>query len=120
MRRWSTAATGLKSRVIERQGPTGLLVTTTALNLDAELETRLFSIPITDSAEHTQSVMRAIAADAVGAQKGAHLDVESWHELQNWLGEPDEFRVVIPYADALARAVPPIDVRLRRDFGALL
>src|SRR5262245_42093675 len=52
---------GLKPRVIERQGPTGLLVTTTALNLDAELETRLFSIPITDSAEHTRSVMGAIA-----------------------------------------------------------
>jgi hypothetical protein len=111
---------GLKPRVIERQGPTGLLVTTTALNLDAELETRLFSIPITDSAEHTRSVMGAIAAEAVGAQKGAPLDVGPWHQLQNWLAEPEEFRVVVPYAGALANAIPPIGVRLRRDFGALL
>jgi len=37
---------GLRPRLIERKGPTALLVTTTALRLDAELETRLFSIPI--------------------------------------------------------------------------
>ena len=110
----------LKSRVIERPGPTGLLVTTTALNLEPELETRLFSIPITDNAEQTRSVMQAMAAQAVGTGKGASLDVRRWHELQNWLGKIDEFRVVIPYARTLAKAIPPVAVRLRRDFGALL
>jgi len=110
----------LKSRVIERPGPTGLLVTTTALNLEPELETRLFSIPITDNPEQTRSVMQAMAAKAVGTGKGASLDVRPWHDLQNWLGEIDEFWVVIPYAEALAKAIPPVAVRLRRDFGALL
>ena len=110
----------LQPKVIERPGPTGLLVTTTAINLDAELETRLFSIPITDSAEQTRSVMQAMAAQAVGTGKGASLDVRRWHELQNWLGKIDEFRVVIPYARTLAKAIPPVTVRLRRDFGALL
>jgi len=110
----------LQPKVIERPGPTGLLVTTTAINLDAELETRLFSIPITDSAEQTRSVMQAMAAQAVGTGKGASLDVRRWHELQNWLGKIDEFRVVIPYARTLAKAIPPVAVRLRRDFGALL
>jgi hypothetical protein len=64
--------------------------------------------------------MQAMAAKAVGTGKGASLDVRPWHELQNWLGEIDEFWVVIPYAEALAKAIPPVAVRLRRDFGALL
>ena len=111
---------GLQPKVIERKGPTGLLVTTTALNLEPELETRLFSIPITDNAEQTQSVMQAMAAQAVGTERTASLDPKLWHEFQNWLNEIGECRVVIPYADALARAIPPVALRLRRDFGALL
>src|SRR5919107_1314943 len=46
-------------------------------------------------------------------------DLERWHALQRWL-EGAEHRVTIPYAKALARLVPPVAVRLRRDFGALL
>jgi hypothetical protein len=34
---------GLKPRLIEREGPTGLLVTTTAVKLHPENETRLLS-----------------------------------------------------------------------------
>ena len=33
---------GLKARLIEREGPTGLIVTTTAVNLHPENETRMF------------------------------------------------------------------------------
>jgi hypothetical protein len=105
---------------MERTGPTGLLVTTTALNLEPELETRLFSIPISDNAEHTRSVMQAMAAIVAGAEKGAPLDLKPWHELQNWLDNNGEHQVVIPYAEELARAIPPVAVRLRRDFGAVL
>jgi DNA-binding transcriptional ArsR family regulator len=39
--------------------------------------------------------------------------------LQIWL-ENVEHRVTIPYSETLASLVPPIAVRLRRDFGALL
>src|ERR687889_937052 len=46
-------------------------------------------------------------------------DLERWHALQRWL-EGAEHRVTIPYAKALARLVPPVAVRLRRDFGAVL
>ena len=40
-------------RLIEREGPTGLLVTTTAISLHAENETRLISIPVDDTPEQT-------------------------------------------------------------------
>ena len=39
--------------------------------------------------------------------------------MQIWL-ENVEHRVTIPYSETLASLVPPIAVRLRRDFGALL
>ena len=38
---------GPRERVIEREGPTGLITTTTAIRMHPENETRLFSIPVT-------------------------------------------------------------------------
>ena len=105
----------LGPRLIEREGPTGLLLTTTRVRLDAELETRLFSIPMDDSPEQTSAVMVAVAAD--GAEEP--VDLSRWHALQEWL-ETAKHRVVIPFGDKLARLIPPIAVRLRRDFGATL
>jgi MarR family len=46
-------------------------------------------------------------------------DLEVWHALQVWL-ESAEHRVSVPYAKKLAKLVPPVAVRLRRDFGAVL
>ena len=40
---------GLVSRLIEREGPTGLIVTTTSLRLHPENETRMLSLTITDT-----------------------------------------------------------------------
>ena len=53
---------GLRPRVIEREGPTGLIVTTTSISVHPENETRLFSIPVTDTPEQTRAVFHAIAA----------------------------------------------------------
>jgi len=105
---------GLKARLIEREGPTGLLVTTTATNLHPENETRLLSIPVTDTPEQTRQVLRAIAAG--GGEPG---DLTPWLVLQRWLAGV-EHRVAIPYDEDLAEAIPPVAVRLRRDFGMLL
>jgi len=106
---------GLKPRLIEREGPTGLLVTTTAVKLHPENETRLLSLTVTDSRQQTRDVMAALA-DEAGGQKP---DLDLWHSLQGWLAAA-EHRVSVPYAGELAVAIPPVAVRLRRDFGALL
>jgi hypothetical protein len=45
--------------------------------------------------------------------------MDSWHALQQWL-ERAEQGVTIPYAKELATKIPPLAVRLRRDFGAVL
>src|ERR671911_235413 len=108
-------AEGLRPRLIERQGPTGLLITTTAVKLHPENETRLLSLTVTDTQDQTRAVMAALAEEA----SEAGPNVEPWHALQLWL-ECAEHRVSIPYAKILADLIPPVAVRLRRDFGALL
>jgi hypothetical protein len=106
---------GMKPRLIEREGPTGLIVTTTAVKLHPENETRLLSLTVTDTQDQTRAVMAALAEEA----DKAALNFEYWHAFQVWL-EGAEHRVSIPYAKILADIIPPVAVRLRRDFGALL
>jgi hypothetical protein len=105
---------GLESRLIEREGPTGLIVTTTSVSLHPENETRLLSLAATDTPDQTRRVLARLARD-----DDAEPDFTRWHDLQVWLAAGD-LRVAIPYAHALAELVPPVAVRLRRDFRALL
>ena len=55
---------GLVPRRIEKEGPTGLIVTTTAVRLHPENETRLLSLHVTDTRVQTRAVMRALANPA--------------------------------------------------------
>lgn len=105
---------GLQARLIERPGPTGLITTTTTLHLHPENETRMLSLSITDTPAQTADILVALAEEARAA-----VDVAPWHALQDWLAVADR-RVAIPFATALAKMIPPVAVRLRRDFGALL
>jgi hypothetical protein len=106
---------GLKARLIEREGPTGLIVTTTAVHLHPENETRLLSIPVNDTQDQTRHILLALADEGDRPE----VDLEPWHALQAWLAG-GECRVTIPYAKALAESIPPVATRLRRDFGAIL
>lgn len=105
---------GLRPRLIERAGPTGLIVTTTATRLHPENETRLFSVTVQDTPAQTAAVLVAIADE-----RGRAVAYAPWHALATWLAGQGG-RVTVPYADVLARAIPPVAVRLRRDFGAVL
>src|SRR5215217_3575525 len=105
---------GLKPRLIEREGPTGLLITTTAVKLHPENETRLLSLSVADTQEQTRGVLAALARESA-----EEPDLEGWMALQEWL-EGAQRRVTIPFAEELAGMVPPVAVRLRRDFGAVL
>ncbi len=106
---------GLEGRLIEREGPTGLIVTTTSLRLHPENETRMLSITITDSREQTQEVFRALAEEASRDDR----DLSRWHALQVWLTTAP-VQVVIPFAKRFAELVPPVAIRLRRDFRTVL
>jgi hypothetical protein len=104
----------LETVMIEREGPTNLITTTTALRLHHENETRLLSLASDESPEQTSDVLEALADE-----EDDPPDYGRWHALQRWL-ELGDRRVSIPYAKQLASKIPPVAVRLRRDFGSLL
>jgi hypothetical protein len=111
---------GLRARLIEREGPTGLIATTTAHSLDAETETRILSLEVSESQDHLRQALRSIAAmrDSVTSQT---VPEEVAAALQ-WLEIAGDAEVRIPYASWLAERLPVNRVapRLTRDFGALL
>ena len=107
---------GLRSRLIERAGPTGLITTTTAIALHPENETRMLSIPATDTADQTSKILdcnsgRHECAARVGARSVARAAK---------LASTAEHRVVVRFAKQLAARIPPVATRLRRDFTMLL
>jgi hypothetical protein len=103
------------TRTIVKEGPTNLVVTTTKVQVHAENETRVLSITTDDSRDQTARVLAALADETDHA-----VNLEEWVALQRWLAAHGERRVTIPYAAELASLVPPVAVRLRRDFGTLL
>lgn len=103
---------------IEKPGPTGLLTTSTH-DLQEEIETRLISLPITDSPDQTKEIVRELARKAEGARP-ADPDLDLWISASRLLAAVGEKRVVVPFASELAERVPTRDVRMRRDFQQLL
>ena len=105
---------GFTTKPITKEGPTNLIFTTTKTRVHAENETRILSLSTDDSRAQTARVIAELADENDGGR-----DLQPWHDLQTWLADA-EHRVTIPYAKRLAELVPPVAVRLRRDFGSLL
>jgi len=105
-------------------GPTGLIASTTALKFHPENETRILRVSINDSQEQTAAVMSAIAEahERVSSEvKELEQEVDRWRAFFRWqraLGLPAV--VSVPYASALSVLIPPVAVRLRRDFSTRL
>lgn len=109
-----STSTGLIPRLIEREGPTGLLVTTTADRLHPENETRILSLLVDDSQDQTKAVLQSLA------DEGDHtIDLIPFHALQRYLAA-NVAPVSIPYARPLVSLIPPVAIRLRRDVKMLL
>ena len=111
---------GMKPKRIEREGPTGLITTTTAISLHPENETRYFSVEVDDTPEQTSRVLLATAENINTDNSGnGEEEIGKFLALQERLARANH-RVVIPYAKHLAEMIPPVAVRLRRDFKAIL
>jgi hypothetical protein len=106
---------GIRPRLIEREGPTGLITTTTRINLHPENETRMLSLSIADSQKQTRNVFLALAE----SENREAPNLNRWHSLQKWIEHADH-DVVIPFAGTLALTVPTSATRLRRDFHTVL
>ena len=106
---------GVRARVINREGPTGLITTTTRISLHPENETRMLSLTVADTQEQTRSVYLALAA----SENRKAPDLNKWHSLQKWIEHADH-DVIIPFAGTLALILPTTATRLRRDFQKVL
>jgi phage/plasmid primase-like uncharacterized protein len=106
---------GFVTKTIVKEGPTNCILTTTATELHGENETRMLSIPTNDTPQQTKAVMRRLAQ----GKSDAAIDFKPWHDLQEWLATQKN-QVTIPYAEYLADHIPPVAVRLRRDFRSIL
>ncbi len=51
-------------RVLRKDGPTGLISTTTDVAIDPEWDTRVFCVPVTESSEHTADILRVQIEDS--------------------------------------------------------
>jgi hypothetical protein len=105
---------GVVPRLLEMEGPTGLMVTTTRNRMHPENETRLLSLYVTDTRVQTKAIFRALAEE-----DREEVSLEEWKTLQTWI-EGGRTVVSVPFGKVLAEMVPPLATRLRRDFGAVL
>ena len=108
---------GFTTKTIVKEGPTNMLFTTTKTKVHSENETRVLSLNTNDSREQTARVLLEIAKEhEIGEDDGLSL----WRALQSYLQHHGERRITVPYATALAKKVPPVAVRMRRDFSSIL
>src|SRR5262249_32546319 len=92
------------------------IITTTATKLHPENETRLLSLAVRDTPQQTTAILQALAR---GSEVACAVDYARWKGFQSWL-QTGERRVQVPFARRLADMIPPVAVRMRRDFGLLL
>jgi len=107
-----------KTRRIEKQGPTGLITTSTR-SLSKQMNTRILEIPISDSPDQTKAIMKAQAQAVMGGGR-SEINLRPYIAVQQYLEHSKVQQVNIPYAAALAELIPSGEVRMRRDFNQLL
>ena len=111
--------TNRKSRTIMREGPTGLIMTTTAPSIHEEDESRMLSLTVKDTPDQIIDVLLMQAEQAETGTQTSLVDLHDWRCFSEWIAL-GEHGVVIPFARALAQLVAPVSTRIKRDFEQLL
>jgi len=109
---------GHETKIIEREGPTGLITTTTLSNIHDENETRLFSITLDEKSDQTKDIKLNIAKSYGLTSSNENNDV--LNDLLNLQKILDTHPVFIPFAEILAELTPDEPLRIRRDFQRIL
>jgi hypothetical protein len=109
---------GGRSVIVEKEGPTGLITTTTRAFLDRELETRILTLHVDDSRAQTGRII-------VSKGRAARLGRNSGPDLNPWLALQQRLnleggRVVFPQGEIIGWKCATGAIRLRRDFPLVL
>ena len=102
-----------------KPGPTALITTSTR-PLRPPFDTHLLRVPVEGNEETTREVLLRKGQEAAG-ETPPRRDVRPFQAFQRWLRERGEHRVIVPFGETLAEAMPStFDARMRRDFIQLL
>ncbi len=102
----------------QMDGPTGLVMTTTASKIHPENATRLFEIPVTDTPNQTRAINQMTGRRHSGTD--VHLpDLAPWVAFQDYLSTGPS-QVVIPFAEGVAELTSDTAVRMRRSLNQVL
>ena len=104
---------------LECEGPIGVVIATSRLSLDRDLENRLDRVEVSDSSELTRLVIDSVSESARSGDWDPP-DLERWHAFFNLLRSQGPYEVIVPYAVELGAAIPATAIRLRRDISQLI
>jgi len=110
---------GMHELVLDKEGPTGIITTTTLISLHPENETRLLSLTIADDPIQTKRILMNIAERSMGGAVNQDSP-DRFIAYQKWLERVGKTDVVIPFAGVLAELTEPAAVRMRRDFTTVI
>lgn len=102
-------------RHIEKDGPTGLVLTTTR-SVDEQVSNRMLRLEVDASMDQTRRILSAIAASMNGVKPS--VDLAPWHALSTIVGGAAD--VEIAYGEWLSLHIATATLRIRRDFTHLL
>jgi hypothetical protein len=111
-----SAKGGHQTKKFKMKGPTGVITTATS-DLHRENETRMITVRIDESSKVTTGVMVAQGKQAAGWEKPS---ISDWVAFQKWVGNMKSPKVMIPFAEDIAKLIPPTSLRLRRDHPNLI
>lgn len=103
-------------RHIEKDGPTGLILTSTR-PVDDQISNRMLRLEVDSSIEQTRRILAAIAASMNGASPS--VDLGPWHALSAVVGGTP-MDVEVPYGAWLSERISTSALRIRRDFTHLM
>ena len=106
-----------EAQLIEKEGPTGFVTTTTASLIHSENDTRNISMFPDQSTEQTSRIYESVDSHYLGVQPINEDELRLWHNMQLVL---EELPVLIPFASSFRKYFPKHIVRTRRDYGHFL
>lgn len=101
------------------EGPTGLLMTTTATGLHEEDESRMLSVNMDESPERVRQTLAFQAAQEAGLDVLSEGDFGTWHVFHQWVSE-GQTTVTVPFAPTVASLMQVSHHRVQRDFPQVL
>lgn len=99
-----------EGETFEKQGPVGVIITTTEINVHPENETRMLSVTVDESKAQLKKTILAAAK-----RRGVVGDVVPY-QLFHGVVAQQSTAVVIPFLEVLAENVEAVSSRVRRDF----